>query len=85
MPVLCRFMGVTIFMFWKDHNPPHFHARYGEYLAALDFEGNVIMGNLPPRVLSMIQEWTSIHLEELKNNWVRMQTKQYPYPIKPLE
>jgi hypothetical protein len=29
MPVIAEFYGIIIQMFWRDHNPPHFHARYG--------------------------------------------------------
>ncbi|MEX0600970.1 MAG: DUF4160 domain-containing protein [Rhodothermales bacterium] len=29
MPELSRFYGIVIRMFFDDHNPPHFHARYG--------------------------------------------------------
>ena len=31
MPEICRFLGITIYMLYNDHRPPHFHARYGEY------------------------------------------------------
>jgi hypothetical protein len=29
MPILSRFFGITIAMYYQDHQPPHFHARYG--------------------------------------------------------
>jgi hypothetical protein len=28
MPEICRFFGIVIAVFYDDHNPPHFHARY---------------------------------------------------------
>lgn len=31
MPIISRFLGILISMYWNDHAPPHFHARYGEY------------------------------------------------------
>ncbi|MGI0481802.1 DUF4160 domain-containing protein [Geminocystis sp. CENA526] len=31
MPVISRFYGIIIKMFFLDHNPPYFHAIYGEY------------------------------------------------------
>jgi hypothetical protein len=31
MPELCRFYGIVVKMFYDDHNPPHFHAEYGEH------------------------------------------------------
>jgi hypothetical protein len=33
MPEISRFYGLIIKMFFKDHNPPHFHAEYGEHEA----------------------------------------------------
>ena len=31
MPVISRFLGIIISMFWNDHAPPHFHAKYSEF------------------------------------------------------
>lgn len=30
MPRLSAFYGVVIYMYWRDHSPPHFHAEYGD-------------------------------------------------------
>jgi hypothetical protein len=30
MPIISRFFGIVIFMFWREHAPPHFHAKYGD-------------------------------------------------------
>lgn len=30
MPEISRFFGIVIAMYYNEHNPPHFHARYGE-------------------------------------------------------
>jgi hypothetical protein len=29
MPTIAWFYGIAIQMYYNDHNPPHFHARYG--------------------------------------------------------
>jgi hypothetical protein len=31
MPEISRFLGIVIAMFYREHSPPHFHAKYGEY------------------------------------------------------
>ncbi|MBM3861768.1 MAG: DUF4160 domain-containing protein [Verrucomicrobia bacterium] len=31
MPVISRFLGIVIAMYWDDHSPPHFHAKYSGY------------------------------------------------------
>ena len=48
MSEICRFFGIIITMYFREHNPPHFHARYGEYIAEIDLQGKIIDGNLPP-------------------------------------
>ena len=53
MPVLSRFYGIIIRMYFKqsEHNPPHIHAIYGEHVAAIDFqEKNIIEGELPKKL-----------------------------------
>jgi hypothetical protein len=40
-------------MWFNDHEPPHFHARYGEHEAKISIEsGAVISGELPVRALT---------------------------------
>ena len=36
MPTISTFYGILIRMFFNDHPPPHFHARYGEFEATID-------------------------------------------------
>lgn len=51
MPTISRFLGIVVSMFWNDHQPPHFHARYGEYEITVDIESGVVEGKFPPRSL----------------------------------
>jgi hypothetical protein len=70
MPEISRFLGIVIVMHFKDHNPPHFHARYNEYEASVLIESlGVMEGQLPPRVLSLVVEWAGLHQAELLENW----------------
>ncbi len=62
MPVLSRFYGIIIRMYFQqaEHNPPHIHALYGEDMAAIDIQtGEVLEGHLPPKALSMVREWAA--------------------------
>jgi hypothetical protein len=36
MPTISTFYGILIRMFFNDHPPPHFHARYGEFEATVE-------------------------------------------------
>lgn len=72
MPVLSRFYGIVIRMYFQksEHNPPHIHAIYGEHVAAIDFQKGIILeGELPPKALELVMEWIAIHKEELKIIW----------------
>jgi len=49
MPELSRFLGITIAMYYNDHNPPHFHVLYNEYDAEIEISNLTILeGKLPP-------------------------------------
>ena len=53
-------------MFFNDHPPPHFHARYGEFEATVEiYTLEVLEGQLPRRALNLVREWAMIHREEL--------------------
>ena len=70
MPEISRFLGILILMHFREHNPPHFHAVYNEFEAAITIETLALMeGKLPPRVLSLVIEWASVHQSELLENW----------------
>ena len=70
MPEVCRFLGIIIAMYYKEHNPPHFHVRYNEYKAVIAIDPlALIEGKLPPKVLGLVIEWASIHQQDLKANW----------------
>ena len=70
MPEICRFLGIVIYMYFDEHNPPHFHAKYNEYKASIEIDNlSILKGELPPRVLSLIAEWGMMYRNELFDNW----------------
>ena len=70
MPELSRFLGISIMMYFDDHNPPHFHVKYNEYRALISIlELKVIEGLLPARILGLVVEWAELHKDELIKNW----------------
>lgn len=85
MPEISRFYGIIIAMFYGDHNPPHFHARYGNSKVAIRIEDfRVLEGQFPPRALGMVIEWAAMHREELMRDWELVQTNRTPERIDPL-
>lgn len=86
MPEISRFLGIIITMYYKDHNPPHFHVRYNNFKASVGIEDLVVLqGKLPPKVLGLVVEWASIHKGELLEDWKLAKAFQALRPIKPLE
>lgn len=70
MPEISRFLGICIFMYFNEHNPPHFHIRYNEFRAVMTIEGlEITEGRLPSRVAALVLEWASQHRGELMDNW----------------
>ena len=70
MPEISRFLGIVITMYFDNHDPPHFHVRYNEYRALVAISSlNVIDGQLPARVRSLVTEWAELHQEELLDIW----------------
>jgi hypothetical protein len=70
MPEITRFYGMVIKMFFNDHNPPHFHAIYGEYIASIDIKTlEVIEGDLPRKALSLVLDWATTYQESLLEMW----------------
>ena len=55
MPVISRFFGIVITMYWDDHLPAHFHTKYGDF-EAVEIKTGIVSGKLPPRVLGLVQE-----------------------------
>lgn len=85
MPEISRFFGIIITMFYDEHNPPHFHARYGRDKAAIEITSlRVLEGHLHPRVLGLVIEWASHHHDALMRDWQLARDEEPPEKIAPL-
>ncbi|NQT11200.1 MAG: DUF4160 domain-containing protein [Planctomycetes bacterium] len=86
MPEVSRFFGISIRMYFDDHNPPHFHAIYNDTEAEVGFNPIALLrGKLPRRALGMVMEWTAVHQQELLDNWELLRSDQTPRKIDPLD
>lgn len=73
-------------MLHRDHAPPHFHVKYGDYDASISIDPpGLLAGKLPPRVLALVVEWAAIHQNELLDDWARARSMQPLLPVAPLE
>ena len=86
MPQVSYFFGITIRMYYNDHQPPHFHAEYGEHEAVYEIETlEVLRGELPRRAHALVVEWATLHRAELKANWDRARQQRPLQDIEPLD
>ncbi len=78
MPVLSRFYGIIIRMYFQqsEHYPPHIHAQYGNDTAEITIKtGEILEGQLPAKAVSMVRIWTKLHEEELLTMWETQEFK----------
>lgn len=86
MPEISRFFGISICMYYNDHEPSHFHALYSEHEAIVEIGTlAVYRGSLPRRAMALVLEWASLHRTELRDNWNRARQGQTVVEIEPLE
>jgi len=85
MPLISTFYGIAIYMYYRDHAPPHFHAIYGSEEAVFDLTlMDIRLGKLPTRARKLVIEWATIHRNALLQDWDRAQTGEQLEPIEPL-
>ena len=86
MPIISNFYGIFIIMYkGNEHNPPHFHARYGEYKAKFDFNGKIIEGKFPPKQARYVKVWAELRRESLNTDWAFAINGEEPQQIEPLK
>jgi hypothetical protein len=85
MPAISRFLGIAIAILYRDHDPPHFHAIYGDYEITVNIVDGAVNGRFPRRALAYVMEWHQQHREELMLDWEQARRHQPLSPIPPLE
>lgn len=84
MPEISRFYGIVITMNYRDHNPPHFHARYQDQEISVEIQTGIVTGKMSKRALKMIFEWLEIYKEALMNDWNNAVERKPLQKISPL-
>ena len=85
LPKVSEFFGIAIYVYWRDHGPPHFHAVYGGDEAAFAIhDSRVLSGRLPPRATGLVIEWATLHREELRDIWRQAENLEPLGVIEPL-
>lgn len=84
MPVISRFYGIVLKMYLrqKEHNPPHLHAIYGDYVGLFSLEeGEMYEGDIPVKEQKMIKNFILHYREQLYDMW---KTQNF-YLLPPIE
>jgi hypothetical protein len=85
MPEISRFLGIIILMYYKEHQPPHFHAKYGGQTGVFSIADlRLIEGHLPKRIISLVLEWAFEHRDELMEDWELARAEKPLRDIPPL-
>ena len=85
MPEISRFLGIIIAMLYNDHNPPHFHAYYGDYKIKVEIYTGIVEGIFPKRALKAVLEWYELYKDLLIENWALASNHKALKKIPPLE
>ena len=74
MPVVKRFGGFLIAMYFEDHNPPHVHVVWPDdeaFVAIVD--GEVLAGAIPAKFRRKALDWIAENREMLMTLWTKYQ------------
>lgn len=81
-PIYIDEIVIKMFFAGNEHNPPHFHAIYGDYFGEFDIRTlEMLEGDMPTKALDLINEWGKMNPKELMEIWNSQQFKK----LKPLE
>ena len=85
VPKICEFYGVAIYLYYRDHQPPHFHAIYAgsEALVAIGSLA-ILRGSLPPRATGLVMEWAGLRRADLERAWQKARNSEPLDDIQPL-
>jgi len=79
MPVIARFYGILIKMYFREHGVPHFHAMYGELMECSTCRlSTLIEGDLPHRAQRLVLDWAAQYKDELVQMWQTQSYKKLP-------
>ncbi len=80
MPEITRFYGIIIKIFFvREHNPPHFHAVYGEYNGSFIIDTlEMNEGDLPHKAQALIKEWAEQYKKDIMEMWDTKTLKKLP-------
>jgi hypothetical protein len=85
MPKISEFYGIAIYMYYRDHNPPHFHVTGSGCDAVCNIATFAIEGDVSRSIRGKIVKWAAIHQAELLAAWNEARNQRDYGMIEPLE
>jgi hypothetical protein len=86
VPIISTFFGIVIRMFYREHEPPHFHAEYQGQQAKFNFDGEMTAGDISSKTARrLIKDWASTNRAQLEANWKNMKAGRTLEKIEPLQ
>lgn len=74
MPTIHLLNSIKILMYFNDHAPPHFHAKYNEYEVLIVIETlEIYAGSFPKKQLNAVLEWAAANKVFLQTKWNEFQ------------
>lgn len=84
MPSVCQFNGMSIYIYYGDHEPPHFHARAAGNEARIKIgNGEAMTSSLSASQLREVLAWAQVRRAELQAAWHDAQRGVKPLQIPP--
>ena len=86
MPCICQFYGISIYLYYQDHVPPHIHAVLAEHNASFEIlTGRRLAGEFPPRGERLVREWLDLRRAEVMASWEYSHGGTQPSRVAPLD
>lgn len=84
MPLICRFQGIKIYVYYNEHHGiAHVHAIYGEHAASLGEDGTIIEGYLPSNITRVLKKWMASHRAQVRAALEAVAESRKPSKIPP--
>jgi hypothetical protein len=84
MPTIAVVDGITIAIYYNDHDPPHFHAKQAAWEMLVEIARLRILarrGNVPAAMERRILDWAAQHQADLALCWARAHSATAPGKI----
>lgn len=70
MPLIKLIDSIKIYIYLRDHNPPHFHVFYAEYEELIDMRTfETYSGRVPNKQRKKVLKWAEENKDYLMEKW----------------